>query len=347
MKNISSRRLFLQGTAAFSGFYLAGLSVPAFSAKRAPADGLTPGQYTWNPELSLEGPVAIIVSLPDQRVHVYRNGVRIAVSTCSTGKPGHRTPTGVFTILQKDKHHRSSTYNNAPMPNMNRLTWKGVALHAGHLPGYPASHGCIRMPLKFSELLFSVTHVGTPVIVADDHSEPGIVTHPGPALAPLAKNEMDAEIAKLTKKKMPPKKRHDGMQHAVSLLVSRADGTLYIMRDGHILSKNKVEFLRPNEPLGSHTFILLGSAEKAGTLQWKSIGYSHGGANAQLVASDANVIGRIRSDPALAREISKLMHPGLVLVMTDAAAHPETRSKQGFVIATQSTEWTTKSQPAR
>ena len=72
-------------------------------------------------------------------MYVYRNGVRIAASTCSTGKLGHRTPTGVFKILQKDKNHHSSTYNNAPMPYMNRLTWSGIALHAGQLPGYPAS----------------------------------------------------------------------------------------------------------------------------------------------------------------------------------------------------------------
>lgn len=83
---------------------------------------LKPGEFTWHPERSPKGSVAIVVSLPDQLVHVYRNGVRIAVSTCSTGRKGHRTPTGVFTILQKDRHHRSSTYNNAPMPNMNRLT---------------------------------------------------------------------------------------------------------------------------------------------------------------------------------------------------------------------------------
>jgi hypothetical protein len=134
--------------------------------------------------------VAIIVSIPDQLVHVYRGGARIGLSTCSTGKQGHSTPTGVFTILQKDKNHHSSTYNNAPMPNMNRLTWSGVALHAGNLPGYPSSHGCVRLPLKFSELLFTVTHVGTPVIIADDHSEPVPVTHPGPVLSSLAAREM-------------------------------------------------------------------------------------------------------------------------------------------------------------
>jgi hypothetical protein len=102
-----------------------------------PIDQLEAGEFTWHPERQKRGPVAIIVSIPDQMVHVYRGGVRIAVSTCSTGRKGHSTPTGVFTILQKDKHHRSSTYNNAPMPNMNRLTWSGIALHAGNLPGYP------------------------------------------------------------------------------------------------------------------------------------------------------------------------------------------------------------------
>ena len=104
----------------------------------------------------------------EQRVHVYRNGIRIAVSTCSTGKPGPRHADRRFHVLQKDKDHRSSTYNNAPMPNTNRLTWDGIALHAGNLPGYPASHGCVRLPLEFSALLFEVTHLGTPVIIADD-----------------------------------------------------------------------------------------------------------------------------------------------------------------------------------
>ena len=88
-----------------------------------PIDQFEPGDFSWHPEHSPSGPVAVIVSIPDQLVHVYRGGIRIAVSTCSTGKKGHSTPAGVFTILQKDKNHHSSTYNNAPMPNMNRLRW--------------------------------------------------------------------------------------------------------------------------------------------------------------------------------------------------------------------------------
>jgi lipoprotein-anchoring transpeptidase ErfK/SrfK len=99
----------------------------------------------------------MIVSVPEQRARVYRNGISIGVTTVSTGRPGHATPIGVFTILNKDKDHRSKKYNDAPMPYSERLTWDGVALHAGGLPGYPESHGCIHLPTRFAQLLFDVT----------------------------------------------------------------------------------------------------------------------------------------------------------------------------------------------
>jgi lipoprotein-anchoring transpeptidase ErfK/SrfK len=121
---------------------------------------LKPGQFVWDPERAAAGPMVIVVSLPDQLVYVYRNGIRIGVSTCATGRPGHATPTGVFTILQKDVDHHSSLYHNAPMPFTERLTWSGVALHAGDLPGYPDSHGCVHLPLEFSKLLFHETRLG-------------------------------------------------------------------------------------------------------------------------------------------------------------------------------------------
>ncbi len=184
---ITRRRTLLWLGAA--GVVAAGVPVIARAV-----DSLKPGEFTWQPQLSPEGPVAIIVSLPEQRVYVYRKGIEIGVSTCSTGKPGHETPTGVFTILEKDKHHHSSTYNNAPMPNMNRLTWGGIALHAGNLPGYPASHGCVRLPMEFSEKLFAITHVGTPVIVANAKSAPADVVHPGQVLSADAEAEF-AQVA--------------------------------------------------------------------------------------------------------------------------------------------------------
>lgn len=132
------------------------------------ADSLAPGQYVWHPEAAPEGEVEIVVSLPLQRVYVYRAGALIGVSTASTGRDGYPTPVGSFNILQKNREHRSNLYSDAPMPFMQRLTWGGVALHAGHNPGRPASHGCIRLPLEFARLLFTATRVGTTVHVIDE-----------------------------------------------------------------------------------------------------------------------------------------------------------------------------------
>jgi lipoprotein-anchoring transpeptidase ErfK/SrfK len=109
----------------------------------------------------------MVIDLHTQRAEVYRDGVRIGVSTVSTGKPGHRTPTGTYTVLEKQRFHRSSRYNNAPMPYMQRLTWYGIALHGGHLPGRPASHGCVRLPHAFAEALFWESTIGMKVIITD------------------------------------------------------------------------------------------------------------------------------------------------------------------------------------
>jgi lipoprotein-anchoring transpeptidase ErfK/SrfK len=126
---------------------------------------LGPGQYLWNAKADSPGPLFLVVDLSAQRALLYRNGVLIAASTVSTGKRGRSTPTGVFTVLQKEVRHRSRTYDDAPMPYMQRLTWKGVAMHAGRVRGYPASHGCIRLPWGFAKLLYGVTRIGTPVMI--------------------------------------------------------------------------------------------------------------------------------------------------------------------------------------
>ena len=132
MKPANDRRTAILKLAALASSPLFAVSASWATEVVKEIAALKPGEFTWHPERSPKGAVAVVVSIPQQRVHVYRNGIRIAVATCSTGKPGHETPTGVFTVLQKDKDHHSKTYNNAPMPNMNRLTWDGVALHAGN-----------------------------------------------------------------------------------------------------------------------------------------------------------------------------------------------------------------------
>lgn len=142
------------------------------------------GDYLWAPEAAPAGQVLVVVSLPEQRAHVYRAGVRIGVSSVSSGTASHPTPTGVFEILQKQVEHRSNLYRDAPMPYMQRLTWDGIALHAGKVTGRPASHGCVRLPRAFAEALYAQTEKGGIVVIADDASHTAEVIHPG-ATAPV------------------------------------------------------------------------------------------------------------------------------------------------------------------
>jgi lipoprotein-anchoring transpeptidase ErfK/SrfK len=112
-----------------------------------------------------ESAVKVVVSIPQQRAFVFKAGELVASAPVSTGRRGHPTPVGTFRILEKQVHHRSNIYSNAPMPYMQRLTTYGIALHAGPLPGYPASHGCIRLPLAFAKRLYAMTDTGTRVTV--------------------------------------------------------------------------------------------------------------------------------------------------------------------------------------
>jgi len=113
------------------------------------------------------GPVTILISITDQKLYVYRGQTIVAETPVSTGRPGNDTPVGVFTILQKAAVHKSNLYDDAPMPFMQRLTWDGVAIHAGRNPGYPDSHGCIRVPTGFAKKLFAATAMGATVEVTE------------------------------------------------------------------------------------------------------------------------------------------------------------------------------------
>jgi L,D-transpeptidase catalytic domain len=292
------------------------------------AEQLQNGEFTWYPERSPSGPILIIVSIPDQLVHVYRNGVRIGASTCSTGKLGHRTPTGVFKILQKDKNHHSKTYNNAPMPNMNRLTWSGIALHAGQLPGYPASHGCVRLPKEFSALLFGVTKLGMTVVIADDASQPEQVAHPGMVLGEYAAREFNAVDASI--KTAEYSEGHEASPRSPSVVVSSADNTATVFDNGAIVAKGKVEIRNPEQPLGERVFTLTGSDDQGGELRW------HAADIDQLTraAGDDNgvTLQRIKADPAVREAVRKRLRFGMTVVTTDGPSTASTRSGDGFVV---------------
>lgn len=136
-------------------------------AIEAAAAALAPGKFVWNDTGTAE-PVTVVVSLPLQRAFVYRGAALVAATAVSTGTDDKPTPTGIYPILQKAVKHRSNLYDDAPMPYMQRLTWDGIALHAGRNPGFPASHGCIRLPAAFAKRLFAATDLGTTVVVTDD-----------------------------------------------------------------------------------------------------------------------------------------------------------------------------------
>jgi lipoprotein-anchoring transpeptidase ErfK/SrfK len=126
---------------------------------------LKPGGFWWAAEAPSDGNIEVVVSLEDQHAYVYRAGELIGVSTISSGKPGKDTPPGIFPILEKKRMHHSRKYDNAPMPFMQRLDQYGIALHAGAIPGRPASHGCVRLPAAFAAKLFAMTQVGDRVVI--------------------------------------------------------------------------------------------------------------------------------------------------------------------------------------
>jgi L,D-transpeptidase catalytic domain len=198
-----------------------------------PIEALKPGEYFWAPHIVPEGPVTIIVSLKQQKAYAYRNGVPIGVTTVSTGKPGKETPTGVFVILQKEIDHKSNKYNNAPMPFMQRLTWDGVAMHAGYLPGYPASHGCIRLPRAFAKLLFDITKLGLTVIITDDARVPEVLIAPPASI----KSQPDSSQSTIDSIWQPEK----SITGPISIVLSGRDRKIIVLRNGVLIGSSPVE----------------------------------------------------------------------------------------------------------
>jgi hypothetical protein len=278
---------------------------------------LKAGDYVWHPEASPAGPVVVLVSLPDQVLYVYRNGVRIGRSTVSTGKQGKRTPTGVFTVLQKKIRHESSIYKGAQMPHMQRLTWTGIALHAGQLPGYPASAGCVRMPVDFAAKLYSVTSLGTTVIIADNNSRPTSTTSPGFLFS--AKTGAPSSGFNWT-----PEKAQKG---PISIIVSGPDRAAYVYRNGVEIGRAPVNGLERLS--GSYVYSALGSVDAAGRRDWISTA-SVGGKAPNL----KDLAKRISTPPSFLENLRAIVTPGTTLILTNAPVNGQTQSEPGFEILT-------------
>jgi lipoprotein-anchoring transpeptidase ErfK/SrfK len=140
-----------------------------------------------------QGPVIISISIDQQKLRLYDANGLFAESPISTGMRGHPTPMGVFSVIQKEKLHHSNIYSGAPMPFMQRITWSGIAIHAGVLPGYPASHGCIRMPMAFAMKMWNWTKMGARVVVTPGEITPASFSHPLLAALKVAPQPMAAD----------------------------------------------------------------------------------------------------------------------------------------------------------
>src|ERR1700716_3430737 len=247
------------------------------------------------PEDAPKGPLQIVISIADQRVSLFDNGALIARSSVSTGTLGHSTPLGVFSVISKQRWHRSNIYSAAPMPYMQRITWSGIALHAGVLPGHPASHGCIRLANGFANRLWHLTKRGTRVIIAHDDVQPVEITNPHlfkpktasgspePWAATVAGNSMNAAAAthgplmsnaeshEATNLQAPSSALAGVAPQRIvpiSVFVSRKLSKLFLRRGFTPLFDVPVKIQNPEEPLGTHVFTAMEFQNDGAAVRW-------------------------------------------------------------------------------
>jgi L,D-transpeptidase catalytic domain len=310
-------------------------SVPFWGAKDSvpidkPIKQLKKGEFLWMGEAVSTGPVVMVVSITEQRAYVYRNGILIGATSVSTGRAGHETPTGVFTVLQKQKEHRSTIYDGAPMPYMERLTWGGIALHAGGLPGYPESHGCIHLPSEFARRLFEISPNGMTVVIGTEATAPEPVAHPG-YLAPVkfvGGQPVESEpFAPTEDERWQPELSPSG---PVSIVLSQGSQLVVVYRNGIEIGRARLT-VTGDAPLVNHALVL---TEAPSTVpdpyvpdptkfSWLRIGVP-GHLEEQGTQVDPNAVARIKIPVDFAARLTGILTPGATLFVTDEPLDPQT-----------------------
>jgi hypothetical protein len=320
------------------------------------------------------GPLLITVSIAQQEAKIFSGSTEVARTRISTGVPGHPTPTGVFAVIQKQVYHESNLYSAAPMPHMQRLTWSGIALHGGVVPGHPASHGCIRLPHEFATKLYSMTKLGTRVVVSYGETAPIEIAHKAllqpsdarPAADPkTAALDIDT-VSKMTDQprtdvtssirpalpeapKEPVTKRQRG---ALSVFISRKQQKLYVRRNFEPLFDAPIAILSPDKPIGTHVFTATEQIEDKG-LRWSAVSipsaqpkraHVHEAAREKRKAAapvqvDAgpaasSALERIDIPQEVRERLAGMLTPGASLIVSDNALSDETGEDTDFVVLT-------------
>jgi len=319
-----------------------------------------------------QGPLHIIVTTAKQRVSVYANGTLVGRAPVSTGMPDHPTPMGNFTVISKSRWHVSNIYSGAPMPYMQRITWSGIALHAGKLPGYPASHGCIRLPEHFATRLWALSKIGARVIIARDEVAPVAIAHPRlpvpkkpenkpadalVAAAPAAAGKIELVASVETANKVgdgineisaikpaspenivqviPPQR-----QGPVQVFVSRKQGKVFVRQDFKPIFEAPVTIAEPDRPLGTHVFTAMQTQEDGAAMQWTAItipsGYARARHTAVMTAAPtaAAALDRIEMPQEAIDRIAGLLAVGSALIVSDNALSDETGLETDFIVLT-------------
>jgi L,D-transpeptidase catalytic domain len=300
-----------------------GFLVAAFLAVSDVAAGDPKKQtFTWQPERSRSGPILIIVNIDDQVAFVYRNGIQIGQTPVSTGRPGYPTPTGVFSILGKDATHHSKKYNNASMPYAERLTWSGIFLHAGDLPGYPSSHGCVHLPLAFAKDLFETTQANdTTVVITKSTSYPA---GGAPVEQLLRIVEADTSGTQAPNNVVwEPDRSKEG---SVAIVISGLDKRMEILRGGILIGQAPVTFSDPNASLPEALYVKLQPLPGQPSSDWSTVLIA-----GSQTASAPRLLAKLQLPPAFASDFNKLLVPGTLLITTPRSLTPENRSAANFV----------------
>ena len=302
-----------------------------------------------------KGPLRIIISLDKQQLALYVGDELIAHSRVSTGQRGYSTPTGVFSIIQKDRWHRSNLYDDAPMYFMQRLTWSGVALHQGIVPNYPASHGCIRMPEASARELWTTTKLGARVIIAHGELVPVVIAHAKlfmpkaptvvskPPLDSVKAAEQAWKLAQLDKRSpvtwvsvtdvaSPSLPALDDAAEPnlrplkpgpVSVFISRKEGKLFVRKAFEPVFDLPVAIERSDLPLGTHVFTAMDVKEDSA--RWSVVSVAP-------KTSAAAALDRITIPEEALERISALITAGASLIISDQGLGPETGIGTDFIV---------------
>jgi L,D-transpeptidase catalytic domain len=319
-------------------------SVPFWGAKASvpidtPLHQLKKGEFLWMGDAVTAGPVVMVVSLTEQRAYVYRNGILIGATSVSTGRPGHATPTGVFTVLQKQQEHRSTIYDGAPMPYMQRLTWGGIALHAGGLPGYPESHGCVHLPSEFAQLLFNISPSGMTVVISNEASAPEHVAHPG-YLAPVSAAG-GTPVERIPLAAPEAERWHPELSPTgpISIVLSRASQRLVVYRNGIEIGRARLAIVG-NEPFIAHALVLAeapggaSDTHAADTAKYRWIRIDVPGHMGEAgTEADPATRARIKIPADFVTRVNAVLTPGATLLVTDEALSAKTTGRVEVVDA--------------